>query len=242
MSKEKTTMATIETSGPFPTEKTPFPTERTHEEERSAEVVVGGSLIEAITAAAAVVLAIIGLSHVYPSYLLPITIIATGAAVLFEGGAIAARFSQLLGETTHSKTAAAELGGGMGVEVLGGLATIVLGILALLGVDMMILASVASLVFGGTLLFSSATTARLNALMIDGRGWPDMTRRVAREAVYAASGVQVLVGLAAVILGIIALAGWFPLELNLVAMLCVGASILLSGAALSSRMMSILHH
>jgi hypothetical protein len=49
------------------------------------------------------------------------------------------------------------------------------------------------------------------------------------------------VGLAGGILGLLALLGIFPMVLALVAMLCLGVSVLLSGAAISSKMLGILH-
>ncbi len=226
------------TAADTPTNRLPPPVER--EEEKSAEVVAGGSLTEAVAGVAAVVLAILGLAGLFPVYMLAVATIAVGVALLFEGGAIAARYSRLLYETAGARFPTAELGGGMGVEILGGIAGIVLGILALLGLVSLTLASVAAIVFGATLLLSSGTTTRLNCLVIDGYGWADTTRRVAREAVLAAAGVQVLVGLAGGILGLLSLLGLYSLDLALVAMLCLGASVLLTGAALSTRMLSIL--
>jgi hypothetical protein len=181
-------MATVDThTDRLPTTHEPTPRER--EEERSAEVVAGGSMVEAIAGVAAVVLAILGLAGLLPVYLLAIAAIAVGVALLFEGGAIAVRYSRLLTETVGSRLSSAELDGGMGVEVLGGIAGIVLGILALLGLVPLTLTAVAAIVFGGTLLLSSGTAARLNCLVIDGHGLPDTTRRVAREAVFAAASV-----------------------------------------------------
>jgi hypothetical protein len=233
-------MATVEThTDRLPT--TREPTAREREEERSAEVVAGGSMVEAIAGVAAVVLAILGLAGLLPVYLLAIAAIAVGVALLFEGGAIAVRYSRLLTETAGSRLSSTELGGGMGVEVLGGIAGIALGILALLGLVPLTLTAVAAIVFGGTLLLSSGTATRLNCLVIDGHGLPDTARRVAREAVFAAASVRVLVGLAGGILGLLALLGIYPMVLALVAMLCLGASVLLSGAAISSKMLGILH-
>jgi hypothetical protein len=87
---------------------------------------------------------------------------------------------------------------------------------------------------------AEGTATRLNCLVIDGHGLPDMTRRVAREAVFAAASVQVLVGLAGGILGLLALLGIYPMVLALVAMLSLGASVLLSGAAISGKVLGIL--
>jgi hypothetical protein len=228
-------MATVDTRN-F---RTPT-TQEEREERRTAEVVSGGSMVEAVCGLGGVVLAIVGLAGLLPMYLLAIASIAVGVAFLCEGGAIAARWSNLLrmeGGTTSEET---ELGSGVGVEVLGGIAGIVLGILALLQLVPLTLMAVAAIVFGATLLISSATTMQLNSLHIEGFSWPDRARRVAREALKAAAGMQVLAGLACGVLGIIALVGTYPLTLPLVAMLCAGAAVLLSGAAVSTRMLSLL--
>jgi hypothetical protein len=233
-------MSTAETQ----TNRLPSQREREREEVKSAEVVAGGSMVEAIAGAAAVVLAIVGLASQgwLSTYLVSIATIAVGAALVSEGAAIAGRYSRLLHETGGSRTAMTEMGGGMSVEILGGLAGIALGILALLGLAQLTLISVAAIVFGGTLLLSSGTTTRLNCLVIESHPWPDTARQVAREGVRAAAGVQVLVGLGGGVLGLLALLGVYPVELTLVAMLCLGGAILLSGAAISGKMLSVLHH
>ncbi len=209
-----------------------------HEEEISARIVRGGSLAESITGGAGIVLAIIGLANIMPQMMLPIATIALGAALLFEGGAIASRFSKLLTETAKGRFETSELGVGLTAEVVGGLAGVILGILTLLGVSPSILMPVAVIVFGGTLLFGSGVTARLNNLQIAKSGENEAFREVAREAVSASAGVQLFLGLAAVTLGIIAVAGISWMTLNFVALLCVGVSDLLSGSAIAARMMS----
>jgi len=68
---------------------------------------------------------------------------------------------------------------------------------------------------------------------------------VARAAVTSAAGIQVLAGLAAVVLGILALITTFApytWTLSAVGVLVLGATLLLSGAAISGRMMSLLRH
>ncbi len=56
----------------------------------------------------------------------------------------------------------------------------------------------------------------------------------------AASGTQMLIGIATIVLGILALIGIDPVTLSLVGLLATGASILFSGSAVSSRMLSVL--
>ncbi len=67
-----------------------------------------------------------------------------------------------------------------------------------------------------------------------------MSFQVAREAVAAASGVQLLTGMAGVILGILAVCLVSPLILTLVAMLSLGCGILLNGAAISGKMLTLM--
>jgi hypothetical protein len=65
-------------------------------------------------------------------------------------------------------------------------------------------------------------------------------QEVAREAVSGAAAVQVLTGTGAAFLGILALVGINPMVLSLVALLAVGASLVLCGTAISSRTLSLL--
>jgi|GEM_PF-6557413 len=57
---------------------------------------------------------------------------------------------------------------------------------------------------------------------------------VAREAIFASTGVQMLIGLSGIILGILALVGLSPLVLTLVALPSLGTSVLVSSSAISS--------
>src|SRR5512140_1249241 len=116
------------------------------EREKTAEFVFGGSAAEALVGAGAVVLAILGLANEWPGYMASIATIAVGAALLFPGVAIAARYSPL----AQMVGAKEELGAGMSGEVLGGAAGIVLGILSLLGIFPGLLMPIAIIVFGGS--------------------------------------------------------------------------------------------
>ena len=63
---------------------------------------------------------------------------------------------------------------------------------------------------------------------------------MAGELVSTATMVQALGGLAAIVLGIIGLAGGYPLTLTLVAVLTIGSTMLLSSASVSGRMMTMI--
>lgn len=209
------------------------------DELRSAKFVLGGSLSEGIAGCAVVVLTLLGLSGIMPALMLPVATIVMGAALLLEGGEVSARFSKLIAETGHDRLDAAELGKGMTSELVGGIAGLLLGILSLLTQYPMYLVPVAVIVYGGTLMFGSGMTVRLNALELECEEENTKFKRIAYEAMNAAAGVEFLLGLSAVVLGIIALTGLFTTVLSLVALLLVGVTGFLTGAAVSSRVLSI---
>jgi len=209
------------------------------ERERSIKVVAGGSVTEALCGAGTVVLAIIALAGVLPGYLASICTIVFGVALIAQGGAIAARFRHLLHETApYELDTRAELGGGMGAELAGGAAGIVLGILGLIGIATGVLIPIAVIVFGVSLLIGTGATVDLGTLGMSTAH--ERFAQVARQASVAASGTQALVGIGAIVLGILALIGFDPLVLTLVALLALGGSVLLSGGAIGSRMASMM--
>ncbi len=211
-------------------------TQETYHE--GSEYMKGGSLAEGIAGGGGVALAIIGLASYLPAYMIPVSTIALGIAFVFEGGAISSRFAKLLSETSKGRYDVSGLGSGLTAEVIGGITGIILGILTLLNVSMVLMPA-AAIVFGGTLIFSSGISARLDELLIGKVSADETFKDVAREAITASTSVQMLFGIAAVTLGILALVGMSPVILNLVALLGVGLSNLLSGAAISTRMFSV---
>jgi hypothetical protein len=206
-------------------------------ESKTLKAVAGGSLTEAVCGAAAVVLAIIGLAGALPPWMASIATIAFGVALLAEGGAVAARYRSMLHEVSGGERT--ELGGGMGAEFLAGGAGVVLGILGLIGLAPATLIPIAVLAFGGALLLGSGSTMELGLLRAPG-AFEERYAHVTRQATVAASGAQVLIGLAAIVLGIIALVGIDPITLSLVALLVLGASVLFSGGAITSRLGNVL--
>lgn len=210
------------------------------QERRAQKVLLAGTAAEGIAGIGAIVLAIIGLANRWPEYMLPIATIAVGAALLFEGGAITARFTNLL-TMARGQVDTREFGIGMTTEFLGGIVGVILGILALVGIAPLTLVPVAAIIFGASLLLGSVAAANLNAVWASATEEREVVREVTREAVIASSGVQILIGLGAIALGILALLGFNPMVLSLVAMLSLGLSDLLSGTAIMSRIMGISH-
>ena len=209
-----------------------------------------GSTIEALAGLGALVLSIIGLADVAPAYMVAIAAIVLGAGLLFEGGFIAAEYRKLLAAATAGPIESpagvtldiAELGGGLSAQSLAGIAAIVLGILGLLGIAEPALMAIGAIVLGVGILLGSSAMSRLNALRIEAGTQHETARQVAHEAMSGAIGTDALVGVAAIVLGILALIGIASQTLNLVAMLTLGSALLLSGSALAARVMTAFWH
>lgn len=210
------------------------------EHKAALETVSAGSSIEAIAGAIAVILSILALLNVLPQLLLTIAVIAVGAGLLVRGGTVAAEYSSLLTAVSNGRLSQSQLGAGASVEVLTGAAAIVLGVLGLLAVATELLISVAVIVLGVGVVMNSVTNLRLNDLKILYAGMSDTTLRVAREAVRTSSGSQIITGLAAVTLGILALVGLVTTLLNQIAVLALGAGAVLAGTAIGGRAMTVL--
>lgn len=199
----------------------------------TAEVMLGGSTTEALAGGGAAVLAILALLGVLPLVLGSIATIAVGAALMIEGGSIAARWNRLE-EGAHYATA----GGGLTVEMLGGAAGVVLGILSLIGIASGILLPIAVLIMGGALLIGAGPAEQIEMLVHHETPGGEHLH----QAVNATQGARVLVGLGAGTLGVLVLAGvGVPVVLTLVALLALGAAEFLFGSALGARMARALH-
>lgn len=131
-------------------------------------------------------------------------------------------------EVAHEeKISAATLAGGSSLELIGGGAAAVLAIIGLAGYLPLYMTSIASIAIGGALLaHGAAVTARWADTMRQASG-----NRSEQIAVGGAAGSEFLGGAAAIVLGILALAGTSPLVLLPVAAIIVGGTILLGAPA-----------
>jgi hypothetical protein len=210
-------------------------TEREHEHVVGAKSDVAthdvdtGSLGQAVAGSGAVVLGVLGIIGVLPGALDSIAAIAAGFAIFAGSAALGASASRLTRESMRSRR---EVGGGLGLAAMAGLAGIVLGILALLGVSRLELLSIAPVVFGVGLLLASAAMTRFEQSLHAEHG---------SEAVYVASGADVLVGAGAIVLGILALTGIAPMTLSLIGILGVGAAALMSGTSVGWQFIGFMH-
>ena len=191
------------------------------------------SFTEAIGAVGAVVLAVVGLAGILPQTLAAIATIVVGAAILMEGRTTASRshstVSRVVGEMQP-------LSGGLTVEFIGGVAGIVLGILALFGTHPETLLAAAVIVFGATLLLAGAALAQWTRMM-EFR-LHERVNDVGRDAAMS-SGGETLIGLGAIVLGILGVIGLEPLTLILVGLLSLGVAVLYNGVSHTHRTMAL---
>lgn len=202
-----------------------------------ARAAAGTSFVEGMGGLAAVALSVVGLAHIHSYLLVSIAVIVLGTALLFEAGAIAAR-STLIRERVPEVS----LGHWAGIAscFMGGVAGIALGILSILGIKMLTLVPVAAIVFGGILILDSGVNARLNAAEFGGAKYTSFGESIMQETAMGSSGLQVLAGLSAITLGVLALVGINPLALSLIAMLTVGSALLLSGSVAGTRVLNMM--
>jgi hypothetical protein len=199
---------------------------------RTRVVLESGSSVEAMCGLVALVLAVIGIAGHEPFTMGGVATIVVGFALLAQGGAVASRWRASHGRLAGTRSARQELVGGMGVEVVGGIVGIVLGVLTLAGVMPILLLPVAAIVFGGALLLGGAAQPEFANLAAP------TTSVSVQQAVETSGGIMVLVGIAAAVLGILALLAVGPMvTLALIAIVCIGGALVFAGGALATRFM-----
>lgn len=180
--------------------------------------VASGSVTEGIGAIATIILAIIALAGIFAN------ILASVATIVISGVILADSLLASAGarHTSQTVTAPREIGGGVTAGFFGGLAGIVLGILSFFRPVPNSLLAVAILVLGGALLLSGGIPRLFWAV----QAGPEN----ARNAMPATASGNLAVGIAVVVLGILAVVGLVPMTLILVGLLCLGTGALFSGA------------
>jgi hypothetical protein len=218
------------------TTSTGFHEER--ERKQVAGVTAGSSITEALLGAAAVVLTILALIGILQVTLTSIAVIVLGAAMLFHSGAVTAKFSELARRMPNRTEGVAEFGSGVGVEYIAGIAGIALGILSLIGFAPQTLLPISVIAIGGAAFLGAGVDAGLNRARIYTSGEEFASQRAAEEATNAAAGTESLMGIGAVVLGILALVGVAPATLTIIGALSLGAGILMSGSTVGAKMVS----
>ncbi|MCQ4189489.1 MULTISPECIES: hypothetical protein [Methylocystis] len=209
-----------------------------------------GGLIDAIGGVATIVLVICGLVGIAPPMMVAIATIVFGVALLIQGGAMLSEYTQVVFPGGVRTASIEQMGGNsLALVFLVGAAGIVLGVLSLLGISAAVLTPVAVIGYGTALLLSSNAVWRLYVLRrasaqmetVVGQSQYVGAEMLASEMASGSAGIQALAGLAAIVLGILALAGnTADLTLNLVALLALGSTIVLTGSTLSATVLSFM--
>jgi hypothetical protein len=134
-------------------------------------------------------------------------------------------------------------GGGLSALFLVGMAGIALGVLALLGIASVELTAVAVVAFGSALVMSSNSVRQLYLLQTATKRTTSShlgREFLAGEMASGSVNVQVLAGLAAMVLGISAVAGTSSTTLTLAALLVLGITTILTGSTLSGLVLGLM--
>ncbi len=204
----------------------------------AAESGAVGTFTEAAGGIAAIVLGILGLAGIVPATLAAVGVIVIGAALLTEGMAVLAEFAQLSQTDDGSARDVAGAGGGVMLEFLSGIGVIVLGVLALLNVANMTLLAVSIVAVGGTLILAGGMLSTMATSNLSGQNHTG--DQMARNAAAGTRGLEILIGIGGVVLGILALVGINQLTFILVSVLGFGSAILLTGSAITGRLLAIM--
>jgi hypothetical protein len=206
----------------------------------AAEAEPFGLLTEGAAGIAAIVLAIIALAGISAGALASIITIVVAVGLMVQAFNAAAEVSR---ELNTSGTAVAlagrgsELGGEVMIDIAAGLTGVVLGVLGLVGVNAPHLIPAALIVFGGALLLSGATAMQGRVLTTTTVSGAPM--QVSHQGSAAMSGLEILIGFAAVILGILSLVFESSWVLVLVGFIAVGAAMLMVSATFSGAVVRL---
>jgi len=205
------------------------------QQNRTMGMTANNSLVQTVGGAAAVVLTILGLAGLNPMYMAAIATLAVAGSLVLQGITIGNCYSQVVHETGE-KYPVVDLRAGLTAEFVAGATCIVLGTLALLGIETATLTAVSAIVLGSGVLLGAGIANRLANFATQGSTTHPLFDRATSDAVTAAAGAEVLVGGGAIVLGVIALVGSMSYTLTLVALLALGASILITSTAVTGKM------
>jgi hypothetical protein len=205
---------------------------------KKAKTASGTSTAEGIFGIGAIVLSILGIMNIFPGLLLAAATIAIGVALLFEGGAIAARYSTLKAASGVERKSWVRSTGST-VQFIAGVAGIAMSILSLLGFAPSYLLPISAIVYGGALVLEGVFSSQLSTLEVTTTAEQPLSYTGVRQFSAGTSGIIMLVGLAAIALGVFALVGISPLLLSLIAMLTLGAGVMTAGFLMAGRMGSV---
>jgi hypothetical protein len=207
-----------------------------------------GGFVDSVGGIATVVLAIVALAGVHSDMIVAIATIIFGAALLVHGGTLLSEYANVIFPPGTTAVPTQDFSGGsLSAVFLVGAGGIVLGVLALLGIMPTELSAIAVIAFGSALVLSSNAVwhmhllKRSTMLAREAQDRPAGSEILAGEMASGSAGMQALAGLAAAVLGILAVVGTNPGPLTMVAFLVLGTTIVLTGSSLSGTVLSFMH-
>jgi hypothetical protein len=200
-----------------------------------------GGFVDAIGGVATVVLSVFGLAGTRPGSMIAIAIIIFGVSLLIQGGTMATEYA---GIRFPAGAVAPSGGHNLSAIFMVGAGGIILGVLSLLGLEAMVLTPVAVIAFGTGLALSSNAVPHMCAVRraastSEAESTLAGSEILASEMAYGSGGLQALAGLAAIVLGILAIAGTGADDriLILAALLVLGATMVVTGSTLTGTTM-----
>ena len=206
-----------------------------------------GGLIDAVGGIATIVLAVCGLAGIHAPMLAAIATIVFGIALLIQGGTMLSEYAQIIFPAGVKAAPIDQFGGSsLSAVFLVGAGGIVLGVLALLGINSAVLTPVATIAFGTALVLSSNAVWRLYVLRrasmrVESQSQFAGSEILASDVASGSASIQALAGVTAIVLGILAVAGTTnDLTLNLIALLALGSTLVLTGGSLTATVLSLM--
>lgn len=201
-----------------------------------------GPMTEGAAGIAVIVLAILALASISPGVLTPIAAIVIGVGLLIEAANTGIEYSRVSARGVQSGAVqTAQLGADVSVELMAGVTGIVLGVLALIGAatDMHLLPA-SLIVFGGAMLLAGFSATSISTVSDVGSASGGVI--AVQSELAPARGLQVLAGISAIVLGILAFVLTAGPTLLMVGFLVVGAALLATSANFTQSFMRMLAH
>jgi hypothetical protein len=200
------------------------------EDRRTREFIGTGSAIAFVVGLCSAVICIVGLTTIYSVAAASLATILIGAALLIEAGSVVARSNKLAYESTEVGWA---IGSENAVLSLVGILGIVLGVMAWSGIDTVTMLACASILMGTGLLVESSSESVLARLRLASYRTREPAEHYTHQAMRASAGINLLIGIAGIILGVMALMGYSSFTLIFVSMLTLAVGVLLGNLALA---------
>jgi len=212
------------------------------ERKRIEEVVAGSSSMVTLAGLIAIVLVILAFFGVLRNAMAAVATIVLAVGMLAQGMTLSKRRDALRANLLAAgETKAAEsVGTGMTVEIIAGSIGILLGVIALFGGAVHSLVSLCVIAFGVALIAGGPLTTRLDDVNVANARVEGVPLDSSRKVVRAASGIEVLLGIVAVVIGILSLIAFTRnLTWPLIGLLLVGASLAFSQGIVAKRSASL---